>query len=105
MSINKRIVFADFSDKRLSSFTCQSQECFRDVENFLFNLTRSVDVEGSGLHHQKELFVVGLGSWETDHLKDSIQDPIYLFTETHRFPVVDDAEKRMTDPSVDQLFV
>lgn len=102
MVVNERIVFADLAHKVLDARLLPSlgQVVLNDMEHFLFHSRRRVNVELARRHNKKELLVVGLGRWQSDHLEHRIQTPIDFILESALI-VVNDAEVRMANPRVD----
>ncbi len=77
-----------------------SQVVFNNMEHFLLNFWRRVDVKLARWHNQQELLVMRLRRRQSDDLEHSIQTPVDLILEP-TFAVVNYTEMRMSDPRVD----
>ena len=102
--VDVRIIFANFPYDIWTSIDILVEESFFDQEKLLFDIGGGFDILVAHICDKKKLLDFRGGAGQPDEGQDSSQAVINLVFEGGLI-VLDDAEVRVADPGVDQLFV
>ena len=90
VDVSVGVVLTDLADASLRAGLCCLQVRFLDLENFFLDAVWSVDVKHARERDEQKLFVVGLGSWQSNDFADSVHAAVYLAFESVLVQVIDD---------------
>jgi len=99
------VILACLPDESLCSLVRLHQEYFFDLEDLFLTSFRNLHIDRVLALDQQELFVKGLRDWKPNRVENTVDHAIDFILEALPFYVVNDMERWVASPSIDQLFV